>query len=182
MIAITGGIGSGKSVVSQVLRIMGYRVYDCDREAKRLMNTEDELKSSLREAFGVDTYLTDGRLNKPYLAQVIFSNADNLQKMNSIVHPVVARDFLRSGAQFVESAILFEAGFDALIHPDKVWCVAAPLELRIQRAMLRDHATRAQIISRIESQMSQEEKIRRSDVTIFNDSQHSIIEQIHTLL
>lgn len=182
MIALTGGIGSGKSVVSQVLRIMGYSVYDCDREAKRLMNAHPTLRSQLIAAFGNDTYLPDGSLNKPFLSKQIFSNPDNLKRVNQIVHPIVANDCLASGCDFVESAILFEAHFDAMIQPDKIWCVAAPEALRIERAMLRDHATRQQIIDRISNQLPQEEKIRRADAVIWNDANHSIIEQINELI
>jgi len=181
-IAITGGIGSGKSVVSKVLRIMGYPVYDCDYEAKRLMNSDPQLKKGLADAFGAETYLADGSLNKPYLAQLIFSNPDNLQTMNQLVHPAVANDFLQSGCTFVESAILFEAHFDAMIHPDQVWCVAAPLELRIERTMSRDGATREQVLARIGNQLPQEEKLKKSDAVIWNDAQHSTIEQINSLL
>lgn len=180
-IAITGGIGSGKSVVSKLLNTMGYQVYDCDREAKRLMNTNEFLRVFLSEAFGSETYLPDGSLNKSFLAQQIFGDPDKLKMMNSLVHPAVALDFIGSGCTFIESAILFESGFDKLIHIDQIWCVAAPLELRIQRAMMRDNASREQIIARINSQMGQDEKIKKSNVTIWNDSQHSIIEQVNKL-
>lgn len=182
MIAITGGIGCGKSVVCQVLRIMDYSVYDCDREAKRLMNVHPTLRAQLTETFGAEVYLPDGTLNKPYLSQKIFTNPDLLLRVNEMVHPVVADDCRASGCDFVESAILYEAHFDEMIHPEKVWCVAAPEALRIERAMLRDHATRQQIISRISSQLPQEEKIRRADAVIWNDTQHSIIEQINGLI
>ncbi|MDO4496311.1 MAG: dephospho-CoA kinase [Bacteroidales bacterium] len=182
IIAITGGIGSGKSIVSRVLEIMGHKVYDCDREAKRLMLEDPELIAQLKATFGEETYLPNGMLNKPYLAAEIFGDEAKLKTMNSLVHPAVARDFMASGCQFVESAILYESGFDQKIHHDQVWCVAAPLELRIQRALIRDNAQREQVLARIESQMAQEEKIARADATIWNDSEHSIIEQINTLL
>lgn len=102
--------------------------------------------------------------------------------MNSIVHPAVARDFLASGITFVESAILFEAGFDQLVKPDVIWSVSAPLELRISRAMLRDHADREKILARINSQMDQEEKNKKADAIIWNDGTHSIIAQVNELL
>jgi len=182
MIAITGGIGSGKSVVSEVLRIMGYRVYDCDREAKRLMNTDPQLRAQLCEAFGAESYLPDGSLNKPFIAKLIFSDPGNLLRINNLVHPAVAADCIASGCDFVESAILFEAHFDEMIHPGQVWCVAAPDELRIERCMLRDNATREQILARMNNQLSQEEKTKRSDNVIWNDADHSIIEQINRLM
>lgn len=182
IIAITGGIGSGKSVVSQLLRVMGHAVYDCDKEAQRLMAENLKLRQQLCDAFGEETYTAEGKINKPYLIQRIFSNPQELQKMNSIVHPAVARDFLASGIMFVESAILFEAGFDQLVKPDVIWSVTAPLELRISRAMLRDHADREKILARINSQMDQEEKNKKADAIIWNDGTHSIIAQVNELL
>ncbi len=193
LIAITGGIGCGKSVVSQALRVMGYAVYDCDSRAKWVMTHDEILKQQLRELFGEETYLPDGNLNKPHLSSQIFSSATALSQMNACVHPAVARDLKsfyyrhteRRGTSvpfFFESAILFESGFDALSTPHQVWTVSAPLELRISRAMSRDHATREQILSRIDSQMSQEEKERRADHVIYNDAQHSILEQINGIL
>lgn len=182
IVAITGGIGSGKSVVSQLLRVMGHDVYDCDKEAKRLMAENSELKEQLCIAFGEETYDAKGLLNKPYLAQRIFSKPEELQKMNGIVHPAVAKDFLQSGMEFVESAILFEAGFDKLVCPQAIWSVSAPLELRIERAMLRDHTDREKVLARINNQMSQEEKNKKADAVIWNDGTHSIIAQVNELL
>jgi len=211
MIIITGGIGCGKSVVCQLLQVMGHTVYDCDREAKRLMTSDPLLRRQLQELFGPETYLTDGSLNKPYLSAQIFNDASLLQQMNALIHPAVARDIERKKEKgkgencqrskekgqmtkvkgqrskvncqlFVETAIHFESGFDKLIQADQVWCVASPLELRIERAMTRDHATREKIQARINNQMSQEEKISRSDAVIWNDNTHSLIEQINNLI
>lgn len=193
LIAITGGIGSGKSVVSQALKVMGYTVYDCDSRAKWVMTHDSLLRQQLTQLFGADTYLPDGSLNKPHLSTQIFSSATALAQMNACVHPAVARDLQTSyqhhlaqhGATipyFFESAILFESGFDRLSPPDQVWTVSAPLETRLTRAMLRDHATREQILSRINSQLSQEEKESRADVVIINDAQHSILEQLRAVL
>ena len=199
---VTGGIGSGKSVVSRLLRIMGYQVYDCDLRARQLMLTDPQLISELRTAFGPDTYRADGQLNKPFLASTIFNNPDQLQLMNSLVHPAVARDIQRTLSTlnyrnasspkspntsssvhlFVETAIYFESHFDRLIHADRVWCVVAPDELRISRTMLRDNASRPQVLSRIGSQMPQSEKIRLSDSVIWNDEVHSVIDQVNRLI
>lgn len=181
--AITGGIGSGKSVVSALLRVMGYEVYDCDQRAKWVMTHDPLLRQQLIELFGEETYSADGAtLNKPYLACKIFGDAEALQQMNACVHPAVARDLLQQGALFFESAILFESGFDKLVSPAEVWTVSAPLELRITRAMKRDGATREQVLNRIDSQLPQEEKERRADHIIWNDDEHSLIEQVHKLL
>ena len=187
MTIITGGIGCGKSVVSQLLRVMGYPVYDCDREARRLMSDDPELRQALCDAFGAETFLSNGTLNKPYLATRIFGDAERLAQMNALVHPAVARDIVRRNAighkpLFVETAIYFESGFSRLIPADHVWCIAAPLELRIERAIARDHSTREKILARIGSQMPQEEKIKRADAVIWNDSTHSVIEQVNEIL
>lgn len=183
LIAITGGIGSGKSVVSQLLRVLGYKVYDCDDRAKWVMTHDDLLRQQLIDLFGADTYSADTQeLNKPYLASKIFGSQEALQQMNACVHPAVARDLenmaRNEALYFYESAILYESGFDNLVTPDEVWTVSAPLETRILRAMRRDNTTREKIMSRIASQLPQEEKERRADVVIYNDDHHSIIQQI----
>ena len=173
---------------------MGYSVYDCDREARRLMLTDSTLRQQLIDHFGADTYLPDGTLNKPYLAQEIFSHPDRLAEMNALVHPAVAHDIIQrqetlkadhpdtADTLFVETAIYFESGFSHLIHADSVWCIAAPLELRIARVLARDHTTRAAIQARLDSQMSQEEKMAHSDAVIWNDNEHSVIAQLNDLL
>lgn len=172
---------------------MGYSVYDCDREARRLMLTDPTLRQQLTDHFGAATYPSDGTLNKPYLAKEIFSNPDRLAEMNALVHPAVARDIVQRQAAlkadypihatlFVETAIYFESGFSHLIQADSVWCIAAPLELRIARVLARDHTTRTAIQARIDSQMSQEQKMALSDAVLWNDNEHSIIEQLNHLL
>ncbi len=192
LIAITGGIGSGKSVVSQLLRVMGYTVYDCDERAKWVMTHDAQLRNALSALFGSSTYLpTDSgnfELNKSYLSARIFSDNQALAQMNACVHPSVWRDmqtFLMAEPKeyfFFESAILFESGFDRLAHPDVVWTVSAPLELRIARSMQRDNTSREKILSRIASQMTQDEKERRADQTILNDDKHSLILQVNSCL
>lgn len=189
MTVITGGIGCGKSVVSQLLRVMGYSVYDCDREARRLMADDPELRDALANAFGQETFMADGSLNRTYLATRIFNDRGRLAQMNAIVHPAVARDIERRrnaiGQErpfFVETAIYYESGFGQLIEAQQVWCIAAPLELRISRAMARDNAPREKILERINSQMPQEEKIRVANAVIWNDDTHSVIEQVNSLL
>ena len=190
MIVITGGIGCGKSVICQLLKVMGHAIYDCDSQAKRLMTEDALLRQQLCELFGPETYLADSTLNKTYIASCIFSNADLLTRMNELIHPAVARDIKKlpdppigSGhLLFVETAIHFESGFNHLIKADQTWCVAAPLELRIERAMKRDNTSREKILARMENQLSQEEKICRSDAVIWNDNDHSVIEQVNRLL
>lgn len=201
VIALTGGIGSGKSVVSQLLHTMGYTVYDCDKRAQWVMTHDEQLIGELQDLFGAETYLTATDipsaqsndvslkhyvLNKPYLSNRIFGNPEALVQMNRCVHPAVARDLQSQIGEkqiyFFESAILYESGFNKLVPPDEVWTVSAPMELRIERAMLRDNASRAKIESRISSQMPQEEKESLADHIIYNDNQHSLIEQTVRLL
>ena len=154
-IGITGGIGSGKSVVSRILTTMGYPVYDSDSWAKRLMNNHPDIRQALTDRFGSDTYISDN-LNRPYLAQQIFNDKENLTFVNSIVHPIVCNHFLLWAESqptelvFIESAILFSSGLDKIL--DKVIYVDAPQDLRLQRAMLRDNAPAEAITARINNQ------------------------------
>lgn len=185
LIAITGGIGTGKSIVSRLLRTMGYGVYDCDREAKRLMNENPEVKASLIAAFGTHIYNKEGQLDRKALASVIFNDSEALSRANAIIHPATFADLeawsrQQPGPCFFESAILWESGFDR--QADEIWSISAPLELRISRVMIRDHSTREQILARIRSQMPQEEKDRRAHHVIHNDVTHSVIAQVNALL
>jgi dephospho-CoA kinase len=186
LIALTGGIGCGKSLVSRLLRMNHYAVYDCDREARRLMEHDPELCAQLVTLFGPETYEADGRLNRRHLADRIFGNESALAAMNAAVHPCVERDLMRwrtgqSGRLiFFESAILFECGFDRLA--DEVWSVSAPRELRIERTVVRDHTTRVAVEARMESQWPQEEKDRRATRVLYNIPTRSIIAQVHEAL
>ncbi len=183
--AITGGIGTGKSIVSRLLRVMGYDVYDCDLEAKRLMNEDAAVREALTAAFGSHIYNKEYGLDRKALAAVIFNDADALRQANAIIHPATL-DNLRAWSRkrksrcFFESAILWESGFNG--QADEIWSVSAPLELRIERIRTRDHSTREQILARINSQMSQEEKDRRASHVILNDGEHSLITQVNNLL
>ena len=137
LIAITGGIGSGKSVVSTILRKLGYAVYDCDSRAKLLMATSADIKQELSEAFGADVISTDGTICAPRLAAKVFGDNEALMRLNGIVHPRVKQDILRWAEGiassngdccecrvFVETAILHESGLDAIV--DEEWQVTAP--------------------------------------------------------
>ena len=185
-IAICGGIGSGKSTVCQMFAERGVAIYDSDSRAKSLMNESEALREALMAEFGAECY-EGGELNRPYLAQRVFASAEQLEKLNSIVHPAVKDDFLRwadeqSGDYVIlESAILYESGFDALV--DKVVAVLAPLPLRIERAMQRDGASREQIEARIKAQMSDDELMARADFAIVNfqleDVEKDVVELNH---
>ena len=170
-VAICGGLGSGKSTVCQMFAERGVAVYDSDSRAKALMNELAELHEALIAEFGEECY-EGGALNRAYLASKVFGSEEQLAKLNSIVHPAVKEDFLAwAEAQegdycILESAILFESGFDAVV--DCSVAVLAPMPLRIERAMKRDGATREQIEARIKVQMSDDELMRRANFAIVN--------------
>lgn len=184
IVGITGGIGSGKSVVSRLLNMLGYPVYDSDSKAKRLNDTDEEVKRALTLAFGSDLY-ENGLLNRPKLASLIFQSDSNRQLVNAIIHPAVKRDFLRwaeaqnSDIVFLEAAILYESGFDAFMN--KVVAVAAPEQVRIQRAMQRDNATEQQIVNRLRAQMSQDVLESKADFVVVNDGIQPLLPQIEAL-
>ena len=185
-IAITGGIGSGKSYVSALLQAAGIPVYNTDNEAKRLMLSDEGIRQDLIALLGEGVY-TDGTLNKPMLASYLFAGPENAARINAIVHPRVKADFRRwmeeqEGQEIVglECAILFEAGFEDAV--DAVVTVYAPEALRVERAMKRDGATEAQIRARIAAQMDEEEKCRLSDYIIYNDGSISLENQLSALV
>ncbi len=180
-IAVTGGIGSGKSYVCRLLKDCGADVYDCDAAAKRLMNSLPEVQSALSAAVGCDLF-EGGRLDKAALSRFIVRSEENVQKVNSIVHPAVAEDFKRSGCEWLESAILYESGFDRRVVFDFVVCVTAPLETRIRRIMERDSLTRDRAVEWIDRQMPQEEKAARADFVIENDDGDDVKSRIRELM
>lgn len=182
-IGITGGIGSGKTVVAQLLDIYGIPVYLADTESKRLTEESSEIKEGLTHLFGTDIYI-DGRLNKAKLASIIFTDHEALTAVNKIIHPVVKNDFKVWSANkpiaAMESAILFESGFEDTVH--YTICVSAPLETRIKRAIERDNLSRQQILDRINNQMPQEEKEQHSDFVVVNDGTHPLIPQVEKIV
>jgi dephospho-CoA kinase len=185
-IGITGGIGSGKSVISHILKIMHYPVYDSDYWAKFLMNNDKTIYKALTDKFGPETYSSEG-INRPFLAQLIFNNKENLTFVNSIVHPAVGNHFLQwteeqqSSIVFIESAILFSSGLNKII--DKTIYVDAPQEIRLQRAILRDNASTEAISARIKNQINGDEYARtHSDYIINNDNTSLLIPQIISIL
>lgn len=185
-VGVTGGIGSGKSVVCELLRVYGFPVYDADERAKELNNTSPIIRDKLISHFGNDLY-PDNKLDKKKLANIIFTNPDNLKTANSIIHPEVAKDFIKWILEresfeivFMDAAVLLEAGFNKIL--DKVITVYAPYSLRLKRASERDETDIKNIAERAKSQLSEEEKIKLSDFVIYNDNTHSLIDQVSTLL
>lgn len=180
-IAITGGIGSGKSFVCGELIKRGIRVYDCDAAAKRLMRSSSQLREELVRLVGPDVY--DGAmLRKQVLARFLLESEDHKAAVNDVVHPFVARDFEGSGFDWLESAILFDSGFDKRTHFDFVVCVTAPCEERVRRIMARDHIGEPQALQWIGSQLPQEQVLARSNYEICNDGQCHVGKQVDALL
>ena len=180
-VGITGGIGSGKSVVSDVIRLLGYPVYNSDIRAKELSDTNPIIRQSLVALFGPAIY-TDNQLNRPLLASHLFQNSSHRKAVNAIIHPVVFADFNKWCAMqhtalvFAESAILVESGFSALM--DKMIVVDAPHKLRLQRVVERDVVTMEQAQKRMEAQMDSVDLCKRADYVIYNDNEHLLISQI----
>lgn len=186
-VGVTGGIGSGKSTVCELLKACGAEVYDSDSRAKHLMATDESLREQLIAAFGEGCYNAEG-LDRAYLAQRVFGDKEALERLNSIVHPAVRADFRewaeaqRASYVVLESAILFEAGFENEV--DTTLAVLAPLSERVKRTMERDGADRESVMRRIEHQMSDEELHSRAKRTIVNlrrDYLESDIEQLHKM-
>ena len=189
IIGITGGIGCGKSYVSAKMQLRGIPVYDSDQRAKLLTATDPAIKSALSDLVGPTLYCPCGCgvMQKEVLAQFIFGNPENMAKVNAIIHPRVRNDFERwvksLGSKdfcILESAILFESGFDSEV--DCTVCVDAPLALRIKRCVKRDSTTEQAVVARINSQMDQEEKCRIADFVIVNDDVQALEPQIDALI
>jgi dephospho-CoA kinase len=185
-LGITGGIGSGKSTVSEILTLCNVPVYIADVESKRLVATSPVIKEKLIHIYGEELF-EGGVLNKALLASHIFNDKAKLEQVNAIIHPEVEKDFKEWVINHIhypviahEAAILFESGFNKLM--DKIVMVYTPLEIRLERTMKRDNTTREKVLERIQNQMPDEKKARLSDFVIVNDGAHSLIEQALDIL
>ena len=185
IIGITGGIGSGKSVIARQLRKMGYSVYDTDSEAKRIIVEDTAVREQMIALFGEEVY-KDGVYQTSFVAQQVFADKNLLAKLNAIVHPAVKADIIskfrslgvlseplkrNSGLFFIECAILFQAGFDVLC--DKVVAVTAPEDIRLERVIARDHSDMNKVRARMRAQEADKD-LQRADIIINNDGQVSI--------
>lgn len=183
-IGITGGIGSGKSLVCRIFAQLGVPVYDADSHAKKLMTTDGILISGIKKEFGDLAYHPDGALNRKYLADHVFNNEKKLALLNNLVHPRVGADYEKwvqqhSTYRYVikEAALLFEAGTAKAL--DRIIVVYAPESLRIKRVLSRDaHRTVEQIREIVGKQMPDDEKLKRADHIIVNDETQLIIPQV----
>ena len=177
---ITGGIGSGKSYICRLLEQRGFTVYDCDSAAKRLIRSSPYIRRRLTALIGPHTYLADGSLNKNAVAEYLLASEDHAKDIDRIVHPAVFRDFIESGMEWMESAIIYESGIHRLV--DRVIVVTAPEELRIQRVMARDEISREKVLEWMSRQLPQEEVRKRADFEIVNDGQTDLNLQLDKIL
>lgn len=185
-LGITGGIGSGKSTVTDIVKLLDIPVYIADIESKKLTESSPIIREKLIEAFGDNLY-NGYKLNKQLLASYIFNDKHKLAIANSIIHPVVDEHFCEWVENHqhhpiiaLEAAILYESGMERLT--DKIMVVYTPLEERIRRTMLRDNTTRDKVLERINSQLSDDEKVKRADYVVYNDETKSLIQQSLNIL
>lgn len=193
LIGITGGIGSGKSTIARALEARGFTVYDCDREAKRIIAENKEVQQQIISLFGEDSFV-NGIYNTAYIAQRVFSDPSLLAQLNAIIHPAVKADILsllpstgRSGGVFfVESAILYEAGLDTIC--DKIIVVDAPEDIRIARTIARDYngLSSPDNINKVRARIHAQEHIQqlhpdRKTIVVLNDGSTPILEIVEKL-
>lgn len=179
-IAITGGIGSGKTYLCNVLAARGIRIYDCDSAARRIMQKSDDVRRRLTRLIGSCAYMPSGALDKAAVAKFLLESEGNAKAINAIVHPAVAEDFLASGYRWMECPLLFESGFHKLV--DVRVCVVAPLETRVERIMRRDGIMRVKALEWVGRQMEQEEVAARCEHIIVNDGLSPVEPQADRLL
>lgn len=181
-VGITGGIGSGKSTVCHIFSVLGIPVFEADQVAKRLQNTDPEIRAQLIELFGASVYLPDDTVDRRYLAGIVFNDITLLHRLNAIIHPAVRKVFnewsLQQQSPYVmlEAAILFESGLYNLM--DKTIVVNTDESERIQRVMKRDKITEELVRQRIRNQWTDEQRIKLADFVIYNNDNQLIIPQI----
>jgi dephospho-CoA kinase len=185
-VGITGGIGSGKSTVVKIFSCLNIPTYDADSRAKYLMNNNDSLVNQIRNTFGSESYDDDGNLNRRYLAEHVFGQPDQLQKLNDLVHPKVAEDYAEwvsnnEAASYIikEAALLYESGSARSL--DKIIVVTAPESMRVDRVMKRDNRSRSEIVSIMERQLHQDKLTSMADYIIANDESVLLIPQVLNL-
>lgn len=182
-VGVTGGIGTGKSTVCKIFESIGIPIYDADNQAKTLMVENPELRSRIIDLLGSDSYLENGLLNKAYIAKIVFKDSEKLKQLNRIVHPAVIMDGIkwhqsqhRVPYTIKEAALMIESGSYKSL--DKLILVTAPLELRIRRVMKRDNISRDEVLSRIEKQLPEKEKMAFAEFIIRNDGSESLVKQV----
>ncbi|MBK6282318.1 MAG: dephospho-CoA kinase [Draconibacterium sp.] len=181
-IGVTGGIGSGKSTVCKIFRLLDIPVFEADRVANELINSNVEIRNELVLLFGNKIYEPDNKLNRKMLADLIFNDESLLEKVNNLVHPAVRNEFMlwhqKQNSKYVvhEAAILFESGFYKMM--DFTILVSAPKELRIERVVKRNKIQPEMVESRINKQWNDEDKLKLASFELVNDNKHLLIPQI----
>ncbi|MBL7742045.1 MAG: dephospho-CoA kinase [Chitinophagaceae bacterium] len=180
-VGLTGGIGSGKSSVAKIFEVLGIPVYYADDAARQIMNTDKELQTAIIESFGNAAY-KEGKLDRAYIASIVFSDNKKLEILNYLTHPATIRhadEWMKkqtSPYAIKEAALLFESG--ASKHLDHIIGVYAPKELRIKRVMQRDNVSEEEVLKRLSKQMEEDEKMKMCDSIILNDEQQLVIPQV----
>lgn len=186
IIGITGSIGSGKSVVSRILRCNGFMVYDCDSRARWLMENDEKVRHSLKLKFGEQIYNEKGLLDRKLMAALIFGDKDTRNYVNSVVHEAVRNDIMKirreiDGDLFIESAILATGGISPFC--DKIWIVTAPENLRVKRIEARDNLNRKEILDRMEVQKKELNSLKKeSSIVLENDDTHQLLSKVLYLI
>ena len=180
-VGLTGGIGSGKSMVSKIIEAMGYSVFNSDEQAKELSDAHPKIRQALIKLLGDEVYI-ESSLNRPFLASKIFNDKSLLQKVNEIIHPRVRLAFQNFSKKnnkelvFNEAAILIETG--AHENFDKMILVTAPEEVRINRVMNRDKCSRDEVLQRLSKQWTDDKKKDFADIIINNDGVTPLVKQV----
>ena len=183
-VGLTGGIGSGKSTVAQIFEVLGIPVYYADIAAKKIMNEDEGLRSTIKNIFGEQAY-ANNVLDRKYISSIVFSDPAKLQQLNSLVHPATKKDGeawmqqQTSPYAIHEAALIFEAKVSDRL--DLVIGVSSPIELRIKRAMERDKVSREEVLKRMQQQLDEELKMSKCDFVLINDEQQLLIPQVLTL-
>lgn len=183
-VGITGGIGSGKTIICKVFETLGVPVFYADVVAKEIMVNDPVLVAGIKEAFGEESYSSEGKLQNKYIAGIVFNNREELARLNSLVHPATFRAFdqwleqLPEQTPYIlkEAALLFESG--SYKTCDKSLLVLAPMQTRLQRVMHRDQVSEEQVRARMDKQLSDDEKLKMADYTIMNNETQSLITQV----
>lgn len=182
IVGLTGGIGSGKTTVAQVLKTMGFIVYNSDEKAK-LLYFQPSIKQQVINLLGKEAYLNENEIDKNYISQKIFSNTELLHKLNAIIHPAVKEDFIQFQKKhspetliIKETALLFEIGANKNL--DYSILVTAPTKIKIERVIKRNSISKTEVEKRVEAQWEDEKKIQLADFVIVNDNESALIPQV----
>lgn len=187
-LAITGGIGAGKTIVAELFQLFDVPIFCADIRAKEIMHNNEQVIAAIKQIIG-NTIYSDGKLDKSLMAQIIFNNPTKLAQVNAVVHPVVKQSYIdwvgkntrrQKKISLLESALLFQS--DIKQEVDKIITVYAPLQLRVARVCMRNKISEQQVLDRIKNQMNCEDMMKLSDFVIYNDNKNLIIPQVINIM